>query len=223
MDRAPWDLSIPIEFRKNSHFQRSDSSYICYFPLRIKINGHFNNHQNATEMLKLGLSSPPKNISSSKLHPSHQLLTTLEDIEVEKNTPMPYLKLPNQSYECQLIRMKNISSSATFHIYSDSIIIEYKINPNDKEKQKTIITDDIQAVFLRKYIQGSSAIEIFTLPRKSYFIHFLSVTGKGVIKIIRNLKCPNIELIQTNDFRPFLFPVISLIDGLIDICRTSNT
>lgn len=102
-----------------------------------------------------------------------------------------------------LIRMKNVSSFATFNIYSDYIIIEFKINPEEKEKQKIIPIDDIQTVFLRKYIQRSTAIEIFTYSRKSFFLNFLSVSGKEVIKTIGNLKCSNLELIQLHDYRPF--------------------
>lgn len=129
-------------------------------------------------------------------HSKSENLNARESIKEEKQIDQSNFKNLKGLYDCEVIKVTG-TLKGKLYIYPEllSFVAE--------EKTKNIFLADIQDVFLRTRIHLPTAIEIFTINGRSYFLNFLNATNTQVMHKLSKLTLPNVRHFQLDDKENF--------------------
>lgn len=155
------------------HFKRDFSYCVDTIPVKLKRNWNMLEH---------------KTVYSSQE----------QSLVIEKKSLFTSLNLGKlkEQFKCELIKVSK-SYLGIFSLYSDAFQF------SSEEKTITFHLSDIRYIFLRNRIHLATAIEVFLLNGKSYFLNFLEKTNVQIVSKISKSQMINLRQIQLNDMFSF--------------------
>jgi len=203
---APWFKSLPSSHKTDLHYKR-DSILCSYgYPAKFKKNFHYNNHMQESLIRDTG--DPTTAMEQYEqfrilLEKEYSINTPTKLFEVVEDKEQQIKKVESSTstciieLACELIRVKG-HSQGIFTLLSDTILLSFS------DGKTTIIRlNEIKGLLLRTHLHHQSAIEIFSISNRSYFINFPNVNSLPILKCFKGLNLPKIQIYQNILFKPF--------------------
>lgn len=210
MDKAPWHRSIS---RINKiHFKRDFTLCSNLCPVKLRRNYLFDDHMKASLLRDTGsvvsaqkILDKYKEELTNKYNSQGNVYTLFEVVEDKSCNQGNFIDSLDEANEskcvvelpCEFVKV-NKTAAGIFALFSKKIILT-------KSEKKSIVIDlsDIRNVFLRTHFHHPTAIEIFTVFGKSYFINFPNLNPIPILKSIKTFTKPFGANIQCTDFQSY--------------------
>lgn len=212
VDNAPWDPSRVSANKVVTRWKRDTSLCGYAFPCKMRRNHNFDQHVNAAFSRDTGnLSSVEQRLKEyqEKLMEEYKNNAPPEILEVQSlplektssrtvftDDSQPKSKAKQFAFEgaCELIKVQH-TISGTFKVSSDSVRI---VLPS---KMYVLFFIDMKSVLLRRRFCDRTAIEIFMIDGRSYFVNF---PHRKALDVIRSMNLPDSVNVQKTDFSAFI-------------------
>ena len=189
---APWSANLGY----TSYFKRD--MVLCAFgcPFKMKRNWNFNPHNSNLELT----SEKDKYMYFAKENISNELkmLNESQLLEISGFMDSSFdFKHSIFTIPCLLIS-PNHHRIASFSLFKNRI----EINFSDS-RVKVILLSEIGDLLFRTYLYHPTALEIFLLTGKSFFINFPHHKSISIIKCISSIGLPAAKTVQVSNFNMF--------------------
>ena len=214
---GPWDLTQ----HKAPKFKLDNTLCFAYCPIKLKANDNFDDHYRASLMRDTGSAEKVDERLDQlkeeyKQHRKETFMPDVFDLEVNRSqeefnfeesedteqSDFSFMNLDDAlekqsiSYKCTLVKITG-EINAKF-IISPKYLVIFQF---DKKKRKILPLDEIQHIFLRKYLKRNTAIEIYMIDGTSYFLQFFETINKDIIKNLHRSQMKNIKCFQTGSIQ----------------------
>ena len=207
-EKCPWSSLSHIEVLR---WKRDDTHCFAFCPSRMKLNKHFNSHEDASfKRDNMGLSKEQM-IKSQKT--DTEMDNNLNEDDNEESEMAKKLSKHHESadqfiyhtqqmhiisHHCKLIKPL-VTRKGNFVLTKTTI--ELLLNDYDLI---TIPLSEIKYAFFRTRYHRKNSIEIFTLSGLSYFIYFVDLKTNS-LEILNHIQsvAPKSVIIQNNFFSPY--------------------
>lgn len=217
IQRAPWNKSLPSSSIKQLHFKRDDVTCKYFCPMKMKRNFKFDDHLHASMVRDTGsIKSATQHLEQYRAELAEQykknaptgLFEVIEDTNQAKDDKALSISQCIVELPCEIIKVSRVTT-ASFSLLTDAIVLTH-------DSKITIIKlADVKNIFYRTRFHHPTALEVFTINGKSYLINFPNIKSIPVLRSFKSLQLPNVEYIQTSEFKPF-FNSLKLTDKWIN-------
>jgi hypothetical protein len=193
-DRAPWHRCLTPQSRQAVHFKRDFTFCAATCPVKLTRNHKFDDHRCASILRDTGnrLSLAKKLARTSEL----SLFDIVEIPERAKSNESYAVSRCLVELKCEFVRCEKITLG-TFALLDYAIVL----SKTSEAKTTVIRLDSIACVFLRTRFHHPTAIEIFLVTGKTYFVNFPNVNALPVIRCFKSLELPKLQFLQLSDFK----------------------
>ncbi|OHT08686.1 hypothetical protein TRFO_04746 [Tritrichomonas foetus] len=178
-DRAPWNTNNNCLI----HWKKDFCSHPGDCLIKMKRNWKFDNYQSSR------FDEADLNKSSDSIF---DLKSSNDNLISDSNEQKPNHKSVLFTYKCETISIER-QMKANFKVFDSYIEIQSKI------KKIVINNDEIHSIYFRKLKNIPSAIEIFLINGKNYFIDFPKQDSLQILAKLSHLSMPNLVSLQTID------------------------